>query len=78
MEWLPTIIVKKVGRVTNFYLSCFLEHKGMHCYDYVCVGTASMSDICKVFHVFKVVLSFKRRGGSKLFCNAKDSLFWPV
>lgn len=36
----------------------FLEHKGMHCYDYVCVGTASLSDICKIFHLFKVLLSF--------------------
>ena len=38
----------------------------MHCYDYVCVGTASMSDICKVFHVFKVPLSFMPRGGVKI------------
>ena len=39
----------------------------MHCYDYVCVGTASMSDICKVyFLVFKVLLSFMRRGGVEI------------
>ena len=50
----------------------------MYCYDYVCVGTASMSDICKVFHVFKVLLSFMRRGGVEFVCNAKESLFWPV
>ena len=43
-----------------------MEHKGMHCYDYVFVGTASMSDICKVFHVFKVLLSFMRRGGVEI------------
>ena len=36
----------------------FLEHKGMDCYDYVCVGTASLSDNCKIFHLFKVLLSF--------------------
>lgn len=44
----------------------FWEHKDMYCYDYVCVGTASMSDICKVFHVFKVLLSFMRRGGVEI------------
>ena len=43
----------------------FWEHKDMYCYDYVGVGTASMSDICKVFHVFEVLLSFMRRGGVK-------------
>ena len=34
----------------------------MHCSHYVCVGTASMSDMCMVFHVFQVLLSFVRRG----------------